>query len=241
MATPAECEFRASQPFGDILASVQHNGLSLVRSLYPPELIQRIADAASEIYAERDRLLADDRLRPDLVHNHVRHRAIALADVAVADRPVSDQLMPQLVRSIAAICLHRPIVQAHPLSFVRSARPSEADLQIPYHQDSRILGCDLVNLWIPLADCGRALPGLEVVTQRLHALAPTGPSAGNLYAEMGVEIETAWVHDMFGVDSLWHPEFQVGDVLVFFGTTVHRTYVTKQMQGERLSIDLRLV
>jgi hypothetical protein len=64
-------------------------------------------------------------------------------------------------------------------------------------------------------------------------------TGGNFYAGHGLEIDAATVVGPYAAD-LWHPEFKAGDVLIFLGTTVHRTHVTPGMAGSRTSIDLRL-
>ena len=109
-------------------------------------------------------------------------------------------------------------------AFVRRADLDEADLQLPFHQDTKILGVPLINLWIPLSACGRLTPGLEIVTRHLDGLIATVPmgTAGTLYAEHGIEIDPATILGAFG-DALWAPAFEVGDVLIFHSNAIHRS------------------
>ncbi|MBV8165675.1 MAG: hypothetical protein JO021_02705 [Alphaproteobacteria bacterium] len=230
-----ELEFTADASPADVADCVYRNGLALVRGHYERTLIAAIADTARRRYVAEDILVAQGKLEPN------RYRTIAIGEIAIDGRPAAEHLVTDLARFVAGVCLETtaPAVQQ---SYVRRADLDDPNLQLPFHQDSRILGVPLVNLWIPLSDCGRAIPGLEVVTQRIDGLISTLPhgSPGTLYADHGIEIDAATVLAGYP-DSLWHPEFAAGDVLVFRGTTVHRTYVTPGMSGGRMSIDLRLV
>jgi len=129
----------------------------------------------------------------------------------------------------------------HHNSYVRCVRPATSEGELPYHQDSRVLDCPLVNIWIPFVDCGRNRPTLEVLPLRLFDLVPTISGEDGHLAQIGAEITAAAFQERFGADSGWHPEMAKGDVLVFSGLTVHRSYVTSAMDHERASIDLRLI
>ena len=45
----------------------------------------------------------------------------------------------------------------------------------------------------------------------------------------------------YGTRSLWHPALEPGDVRVFAGTTIHRSFVTPAMTEPRMSVELRFV
>jgi hypothetical protein len=230
-----EFEYDADAPFPDIADCLYRNGVVLVRGHYPAALIDAIATSAGSRYAAEALLVEQGRMAPN------RYRTIGIDEIAVDGRPAAEHLVTDLARFAAGICLETtaPTVRH---AYVRRADLDEANLQLPFHQDSKLLGVPLINLWIPLTDCGRTTPGLEVVAQRIDGLVSTVPhgSAGTLYAEHGIEIEAATILAAFG-DRLWHPEFKVGDVMMFRGTTVHRTHVVPGMVGGRMSIDLRLV
>lgn len=233
-------EIAGDQPFAEIAGCLYRDGVVLVRGLYPAAVIEAIHDAAAAIYAERDQAAAEGRLDGDLAILHLGHRAIDVAELVIDGRPAADWLVSPLVRSVAGICLLSPQPAVHAKSYARCARPGGQDLELPFHQDSRILGEPLLNIWVPLMDCGQDCPSLEVLAQRLHALEPTSAHLGNVYARAGVEIDAATLTAKYGTDRLWHPPFRRGDAFLFYGTTVHRTWVTPGMAKDRISIDLRL-
>jgi len=230
-----DLEFAADAPASDIADCVFRNGVALVRGHYDRALIAAIAARAAERYAaEADRVRRGEQ-EPN------RFRAVSIDEIEIDGRPAAELLVDDLARLVAGLCLDtlQPAVRQ---SWVRCSEPGHRDLELPFHQDSRILNAPLVNLWIPLSDCGRDIPGLEIVTRRIDGLIATLPHdpTRNFYAGHGLEIDPDIILAAFA-DALWHPEFKAGDVLMFRGTTVHRTHVTPTMAGERMSIDLRMV
>src|SRR3954468_18761924 len=154
-------EFGPEHPIKTIVAALQTGGVCVVRSLYPKDVIDGIDAAVTAILAGLDAQLGAGTLSPDIAQRHAINRAFPLTEVVVAGTPAVELLTSARVQAIGAACLGRAVV-AHPqISYVRAARPEQESLHIPYHQDSRILGCELVNLWIPLCACGRERPGLE--------------------------------------------------------------------------------
>jgi hypothetical protein len=86
----------------------------------------------------------------------------------------------------------------------------------------------VVTCWIALVPCGVVAPGLELVTRRFEGLlAP----ADLMDERVGMR---------FAVEELWRPVMAPGDVLLFRGDILHRTYVTPAMTEDRTSIELRL-
>jgi hypothetical protein len=85
----------------------------------------------------------------------------------------------------------------------------------------------LVTCWLPLEDCGRDRPGLELVRQPLASLLHFS------------ECDDQRLHERFTDEMFWAPEMQVGDALVFQAGCVHRTYVQPEMTQDRLSIEYR--
>lgn len=237
----AALEIDGSRPFAEVAGCLYREGVCLVRGLYPRAVIEAIHDAAAAIYAARDAAAAAGTLAGEEAIHHVGYRSIRLGDIAVDGRPAADWLTPPVIRSVAGICLLAPRTAVHRDSYVRCARPGVQDLELPFHQDNRILPEPLLNLWIPLMACGLDAPGLEVLAHRLHMLEPTERRDGNQYARMGVEIDAATIAARYPLDRLWHPAFEPGDAFLFYGTTVHRTWVTPAMTRDRLSIDLRLI
>ncbi len=99
----------------------------------------------------------------------------------------------------------------------------------------------LINVWVPLVPCGVECPGLEVVNRRMDGLVPTADGPDSYYARLGTAIAEALVARTAEPYELWHPPVGVGDLFLFLGTTIHRTYVTPAMTGERISADIRLL
>ena len=131
--------------------------------------------------------------------------------------------------------------QLDPNSYVRALVPGPHIQALPFHQDQSILQTPLLNVWIPLAECGVDAPGLEVaVTDKRDLLAVAGPPDHDLPVERA-RIDERLVVETFGPGALWRPSLRPGDALVFAGTTVHRSHVTPAMTKPRLSVEMRLV
>jgi hypothetical protein len=125
-------------------------------------------------------------------------------------------------------------------SFVRTIFPEPDAWRLPFHQDETLLGCPLLNVWIPLTQCGTTAPGLEVVVSDKKDLLTTSGVASSSYVAERLQINEALVVSTFG-RAFWHPSFEPGDAMVFYGTTVHRTHYAPNMSEPRTSVELRLV
>lgn len=92
-----------------------------------------------------------------------------------------------------------------------------------------------LTAWIPLNDCGRHSPGLEVHPFKTTEVIgpPKGATLPNMFADADEVLER------YG-DRLWAPEFEVGDCLLFDNFTIHRTHITPGMTKQRQSAELRL-
>ncbi len=86
----------------------------------------------------------------------------------------------------------------------------------------------MVTCWIPLTTCGSTAPGLELVDVSLDYL---------LKPE-------ALVDEAVGASFSQHavrPRMVPGDVLLFDGATLHKTYVVESMTRDRISIEFRFL
>jgi ectoine hydroxylase-related dioxygenase (phytanoyl-CoA dioxygenase family) len=229
----------------EVTAALDRAGAVKLTGVLDPALLAEIRAYAQRIYDERDALDAQGRL-PDTLHKaHRIVRAVSLHELGglhvrlLENRPMLD---------FAACVLGRPVREPS-ISAVRAAIPGKINLNLPFHQDSHILAesgfhpadAPLAVVWIPLEACGIDRPGLEVVARPVAEIAPTIRQDGNFYASRGLEIPEEAVLARYGRESLEHPPFAAGDVLLFRGTTIHRTYATPAMRESRLSIDLRLI
>ena len=234
-------EFDAATDSADaIVASLRSHGVAKVAHVYEPQLVEAIGATAKKIYRERDFAAAMGTLPDGLKDLHGNLRSINIDDLLIPAGCSRELLATPFVRAVAERFMAKG-VSVHDWSYARCARANHNVLQLPFHQDSRIVGVPLVNVWIPLSACGVEIPGLEVVALPLGDLEQTITEGENLYAGMGVEIAADHVLARFGAQALYHPAFAPGDALFFQGTTIHRTYVTQTMRRERISIDMRLV
>jgi hypothetical protein len=130
-------------------------------------------------------------------------------------------------------------------SALRRQSAQAANLSIPLHQDGPLLGdpaWPVVNCWIPLNACGLLAPSLEVMPVGLREMLPLDPHRAErapLYAEYALDPDA--VIAQFGPESLWHPVFHPGDVLLMNHWLPHRTYLRAPMQQPRLSLEIRCV
>lgn len=223
-----------------VVASLGSHGVAKVAHVYDAAMVEAIGAAAKKIYRERDFAAAMGTLPEGLQDLHGNLRSIDIGDLSAPWGPARELLVTPFVRAVAERFMAKS-VEVHQWSFARCARAKHNVLQLPFHQDTRIVGAPLVNVWIPLSACGVEIPGLEVVAQPLADLEDTINEGENFYAGIGVEIAADTVLAKFGAQALYHPPFAAGDALFFQGTTIHRTHVTPAMRRERISIDMRLV
>lgn len=100
----------------------------------------------------------------------------------------------------------------------------DGGLGFDYLHDSDLRGglLPMVTCWIPLVACGRTAPGV--------AFLPHRPGTLLSLAELAASRASATV-----------PELAPGDVLVMMGDLLHRTHVTPEMTGDRISVELRFL
>ena len=221
-------------------AILSQYGVLRINNLFAPALIESIRRAAAALYRERDRSIAAGECPSDAQRQSYLRRTLPLETILVDDRPATEHLFCQVFGDLASSYLGKqPALE--PNSYVRELIPGPHIQALPFHQDQTILKTRLLNIWIPLVNCGVAAPGLEVVVaQKPELLAAAGRADHDIPVERA-RIDEDLVIETFGRAALWHPSFNPGDAFVFAGTTVHRTYVRPRMTKPRLSIELRLV
>lgn len=228
------------QPIEQAWRLLRQHGVVLLRRVFPATDIQRLAETADRAYAWAgtggfDALSEFDRAQ-------LNAHAMIIDHLSVADVPAR-RWLAEPVRDLAAMALGAPVTVAH-WSFWRRVEPDDVEegtaYKLPFHQDQRILGKPLINLWIPLVGAGDDAPGLEVVAQRLPGLEPTIAADTNIYGKSGVQIATEHVTTAYA-SALVRPVLAPGDALMFYGTTIHRTHIAEGMTKRRDSIDLRFV
>jgi len=221
-------------------AKLRRFGVLKLRNLFDPAAVSAIGAAAQALYDERDARVAEGEcLAPPLRQSHLR-RTLALAGITAGSRPAADILNHQLIRDLARLHLgHEPRLE--PNSYVRALIPGPLIQALPFHQDQTILQTPLLNVWIPLSECGVHAPGLEVVVAGARGLLAVAGAPDHEIPVERARIDERLVLDTFGPRALWRPGFLPGDALVFAGTTIHRSHVTPGMAAPRLSVELRWV
>ena len=224
----------------DAAAKLRRYGVLKIRNLLDPGLVSAVGAAARGLYDERDaRVAAGECLAAAQRQSHLR-RTLPLHGITAAGRPATELLDCPAIRALAGSHLGEE-PRLDPNSYVRALVPGPQIQALPFHQDQFILRTPLLNVWIPLAECGVHAPGLEVVvTDKRDLLAVAGPADHDLPVERA-RIDERLVVETFGPGALWRPSLRPGDVLVFAGTTVHRSHVTPAMTKPRLSVEMRLV
>jgi hypothetical protein len=234
--TMCELTFGAGELSGSALVShLRRFGAAVIAGCFPKGTIGSIFSAANRIYSERDALEQRGELPQALQDMHILKRSIPLGEVSDA----GEALAIPLLREAASISLGRD-AELGDKSYVRTIYPDPNSWHLPFHQDQSIFAHPLFNLWIPLTSCGVDAPGLEVVTAGLDNELETFSDEDSQYAAAKKQIRESDVLASFA-DQIWHPAMEPGDVLVFLGTTIHRSYVTPEMNKPRTSIELRLI
>ena len=221
-------------------AKLRRYGVLRIRNLLDPGLVSAVGAAARDLYDDRDaRVAAGECLSAPRRQSHLR-RTLPLQDITAAGWSAAELLDCPAICALAEAHLGKP-PRLDPNSYVRALIPGPHIQALPFHQDQSILRTPLLNVWIPLAECGAHAPGLEVVvTDKRDLLAVAGSADHELPVERA-RIDESLVAETFGPGALWRPSLRPGDVLVFAGTTVHRSHVTPTMTKPRLRVEMRLV
>jgi hypothetical protein len=207
---------------------------------FPADGLSQIRAASERIYASRDALIAAGGVPSEAERLPYLRRTVPLDSISVDGVTAADFLTCRIFRDLARAYLGKE-PEREPNSYIRSLVPGPDVQALPFHQDQTILTRPLLNVWIPLSECGVTAPGLElVVTRKRKLLEVAGPPDSPIPVERA-RIDEALVLAEFGAGALWRPACGPGDALVFAGSTVHRTYVTAAMTEPRLSCELRLV
>lgn len=101
-------------------------------------------------------------------------------------------------------------------------------VQFPPVPGPEIPATKLITCWIPLNASGKDAPGLEFIP---------APQPGLLHF---TELNDAALRRRFDAGAFWAPELELGDGLVFRNDVLHRTHVTDQMSGDRISVEYRI-
>lgn len=201
---------------------------------------------ARDAYTVRDTQFARGELPQNFLENMYQYGHILLEDLDYPGGPAFSLLhvfaKSRIVQLLKAYFCGKLALFGNNCA-PRRQRPNGINAPTPYHQDSSFMGSQFVvlNTWCPLVACndGHA-PGLEVVLEPLtQRILPPHASNPNLNRYEQMELAADWVESTYGVNKIWHPELSPGDALIFSSFTIHRTYLTPEMSGERISLEFR--
>jgi hypothetical protein len=86
---------------------------------------------------------------------------------------------------------------------------------------------EMLVCWIPLTPCGERAPGLELYCERFSEVLPIA------------RLNEAAMPGGYSPEDCRRPVMQPGDVLLFAGDLLHRTYRSDVMKQDRTSIEFR--
>lgn len=121
-------------------------------------------------------------------------------------------------------------------SVVRLVTPKKRGTHVPFHQDITAFSVTGVNVWTPLTTCGVDAPSLELMARRTGRVLPTSTVEG-AYNQLEITPET--VYREFAPEVRFYPKPEVGDCVLFLGSTVHRSHIAPGMTRDRVSAELR--
>jgi hypothetical protein len=227
-----------------LLQSIDRFGCALIRNCIDPAAIAAMEQQATDAYAktesryrsgeldeeERD-LFEMGHIHPWALNGGVDPLIVIKFLVQSGASRVLRTLWRGTLNFLGAHCLPRRQSPGHGVNWAT-----------PFHQDASFLGnsCLILNFWIPLVACGRDAPGLELVLDHppgiVERAAPFDVSKPDY---SGIELPSQEILDRYGADKMWHPEMQLGDILVFSNLAIHRTYLREDMQNSRISLEVR--
>jgi hypothetical protein len=118
------------------------------------------------------------------------------------------------------------------------------EITIPFHQDAFGVPVDwvVINNWVLMAphECGKTSPGLEFVPDRFQQFIALekNPTTRN-YAFL--ETSHGMIEHYLAAYTPWRPSMELGDVIMFDGLALHRTYLHPMQTETRHSAEIRLV
>lgn len=199
------------------------------------EMVER--RGAAHVRFATNKLACDDlRARAaTLFENNPHLLSLRLVDIFPEVTEPSYLLAPGMADALTRIFGQPPAISPTDC-FIRQVFPTEESTYIPFHQDVTALATTGVNVWIPLVDCGVDAPSLEIMAERTLKIFPTVTSAGD-YNQ--TEIEVSEVYAAFPPERRFYPTPNLGDAVLFLGSTVHRSHIARGMTKGRMSVEMR--
>jgi hypothetical protein len=233
----------------DIATALKSSAAVVVREAFDPEMLKRMREKVGRQFDAADKAQLA-QLAPGQSLNGRRQSVSVLADNIVLPEGAAPQLLRHpLFTGVANLLLKAESTTR--FAYFRRMSADEPHLALPFHQDQTVIAAVwdneehrndlLMNAWVPLDDSGDDRPGLELLTELLDEIITPSEKTNNILGQVGTEISEAEIFNRFSADSFSTPITHRGDVILFHGTTLHRTKLRPNMTGDRISVDVRFM
>jgi hypothetical protein len=243
-----QADFSMDTELEILLAVLNERGFLLLRQALPIKSLQTLYWKALQAYNRADFLHQQGNLphaeKLFYQYGHVPPQACYFPqDPYLALVQLLKPLWPLL-----QACITEPVLIYQNSLFRRQMPEATFSPALPWHQDAAFLSPlnPVWNCWCPLQDCGKDAPGIELLDFNIKEklTPPQQPNkhqikAGDPYDLYAFSEQFLTSH--FPNASIWSPEMQVGDVLLFHERILHRTALQPSMHKSRLSLEMRLV
>ncbi len=233
----------------DIATALKTSAAVVVRGCFDPDLLKRMREKVGRQFDAADQALKANQLQGDALQAR-RQTVSVLADHVILPEGAAPQLLKHpLFTGVANLMLRADSTTR--FAYFRRMSANEPELALPFHQDQTVIAAVwddeehrhdmLMNAWVPLDPSGDDRPGLELLTEPLYEIIAPGEKTDNILGRVGTEISEEAVFARFPKESFETPITQPGDVILFHGTTLHRTKLRPNMTGDRISVDVRFM
>lgn len=208
--------------------------------IFESEEARDFARSAGEIFVRRRRLSvgASALYFDELMDVDEDRRVVAAILSAYVASPAYRQMWTYLDRPAqAAIPLH--------MCLLRTVDVAHVPAHVPFHQDVAFMteGFPSMNCWVALDDCGPGFgtPSLEVLAAPVDRRLGIVPDDQRRFVfHRNIELDLESLRTDHAAEAFWHPDFRIGDAILFNQYAPHRTYIEQGMRGERRSLEIRL-
>jgi ectoine hydroxylase-related dioxygenase (phytanoyl-CoA dioxygenase family) len=209
--------------FNDMRAALFSRSAFLVKNAMSKSMLEELARRAENAYRVWDHKTLTGRAQNLYDNGH-----IPISELGEFCKGYAGRLISECFRS--------------KVSDMQLRRVGSVLKKVAFHQDEyfglvthKALGLPTdnmplsVTIWMPLVDCGVDAPGLSVVTGSREPIVMGQPREG----------WPLYIWRRYGFNSVWSPQMNAGDLLVFTSRTIHGSYITKRMTKPRYSIEIR--
>lgn len=123
-----------------------------------------------------------------------------------------------------------------PLSAMRRVSAEKTASATPFHQDSTAFQRALYNVWAPLTPAGGEYPSIQFVAKLINVAEQTKIAEGEYNR---IEIDKDFVVAKYGHLLRVIEDAAPGDCVMFYGTTIHRSYGMERASQARFNIEVR--